>query len=167
MIQFKNILLTTDFSPHSEAAIPYAGELAREFQGRIRLLHVFDDAPTAAGISPDVFVPYDWITSAHKERRARLMLLAERIRLDERVDVEPVMREGLARQGILDEARDSHADCIVIATHGHTGIPHFLFGSVAEQIVRLSSCPVMTIRPPKLETVKASVAEESVQPVPA
>jgi len=147
MITFKSILLTTDFSAYADAAIPYAGELARDFHGRIRLLHVFDDTPLAAGFTGDIYVPFDWIDAARKERRARLQILAEKISLDEKVEVQPCMREGSAKQGILDEAKECQADCIVIATHGRTGIPHFLFGSVAEQVVRLSPCPVMTIRP--------------------
>lgn len=167
MITFKTILLTTDFSAYSDAAIPYAGELARDFQGKIRLLHVFDDVPLSAGFSPDVYVPFDWLEAARKERIARLSVLADKIRLDERVEVETNMRDGIARQAILDEAKACQADCIVIATHGRTGIPHFLFGSVAEHIVRLSPCPVMTVRPECVAESRTKVAEESAHAVAA
>lgn len=157
MITFNTILLTTDFSAYADAAIPYAGELARDFRGQIRLLHVFDDTPLAAGFTGDVYVPFDWIDAARKERRARLSVLAEKISLDEKIEVQPCMREGNAKQGILDEAKECHADCIVIATHGRTGIPHFLFGSVAEQVVCLSTCPVMTVRPAATEVKTAAM----------
>jgi nucleotide-binding universal stress UspA family protein len=158
MIDFKTILLTTDFSAYSETAFLYAGELARRFGGIIRLLYVFDEGPAITGY-PDVYVPLDWIEATRKERLARLELLARKITLDEKVDVQPCMREGRARDGILDEAKECHADCIVMATHGRTGIPHFIFGSVAEHVLRQSPCPVMTLHP-ALARVKEPVKEE-------
>lgn len=168
MITFKTILLTTDFSAYSDAAIPYAGELGRKYSGTIRLLHVFDDMPPAPGIGSEIYMPFDWIDAARKERLARLANLVEKISMDEKVEVQPRLREGIAHQGIVDEAKECHADCIVIATHGRTGIPHFLFGSIAENVVRRSTCPVLTIRPAKIEIDKTPVKDlEMVQHCPA
>ena len=58
-----------------------------------------------------------------------------------------VVRTGKPHQEILLEAEDRHADLIIMATHGHTGVEHMLFGSTAERIVRNAKCPVLTIRP--------------------
>jgi nucleotide-binding universal stress UspA family protein len=57
------------------------------------------------------------------------------------------VRTGKPHQEILQEATERGVDMIVMATHGHTGVEHILFGSTAERIVRNSQCPVLTIRP--------------------
>jgi nucleotide-binding universal stress UspA family protein len=54
---------------------------------------------------------------------------------------------GAAANAIVDFAVKEHVDLIVIATHGETGLQRFIFGSVAEKVVRLATCPVLTIRP--------------------
>lgn len=46
---------------------------------------------------------------------------------------------------IVEKAKELKADCIVIPTHGRGGIEHMLLGSVAERVVRLSSCPVIVL----------------------
>jgi universal stress protein A len=56
-------------------------------------------------------------------------------------------REGGAAPGIIDAARDCHADLVVIGTHGRTGVAHILLGSVAEAVLRRTDCSVMTVRP--------------------
>jgi nucleotide-binding universal stress UspA family protein len=53
---------------------------------------------------------------------------------------------GVPFQGIIDTARDQHADLIVMGTHGRTGLRHVLVGSVAEKVVRLAPCPVLVTR---------------------
>ena len=55
-------------------------------------------------------------------------------------------RFGHAVDGITLAAKDFDVDLIVIATHGHTGLKHLLLGSVAERVVRLAPCPVLTVR---------------------
>jgi nucleotide-binding universal stress UspA family protein len=55
--------------------------------------------------------------------------------------------EGEAATAILREAERVRADLIVMGTHGRSGLPHMLVGSVTEKIVRAASCPVLTIRP--------------------
>ena len=57
-----------------------------------------------------------------------------------------ILREGSPTRELLDCAESENADLIVIATHGYTGVKHMLLGSTTEQIVRLSRCPVLTVR---------------------
>jgi nucleotide-binding universal stress UspA family protein len=57
-----------------------------------------------------------------------------------------VIVEGVPFQAIIDTARDSGADLIVMGTHGRTGLTHVLMGSVAEKVVRLAPCPVLVTR---------------------
>jgi nucleotide-binding universal stress UspA family protein len=66
------------------------------------------------------------------------------------VEHEGVLSESASPHGeILHAAKEKGADLIVLGTHGRTGVPHLLFGSVAERVVRQATCPVLTVRNPK------------------
>lgn len=150
MISFKNIILTTDLSSNAEAARPYAVDLARKYGATLHLLHVFEDAGYYhdAGINESIpMAPLEWIENAQVERRKRLDALAADIQKVDGIKADATLRIGSAAREIIDYAKENKADCIVIATHGHTGFTHLLFGSVAEKIVRTSPCPVLTVRP--------------------
>lgn len=150
MINFKNILVTTDFSENAAAAIPAALELARQFGGTIHLLHVFEDDLWHLSTMSDQASATDmmaWLDQVGEARKARLRAMAWDLALSRHVHVEPVMLRGDAAQRIVQHAADSHAGCIVIATHGRTGLSRLVLGSVADKVVRLSPCPVLTIQP--------------------
>ena len=55
--------------------------------------------------------------------------------------------EGSPKVEIIQYARTQNIDLIVLATHGRTGLPHVIMGSVAESVVRSAPCPVLTVRP--------------------
>jgi nucleotide-binding universal stress UspA family protein len=63
------------------------------------------------------------------------------------VEWEKQTEEGQAGFVISRQAEQSHADLIVMGTHGRSGLAYMLLGSVAEKVVRAVSCPVLTIRP--------------------
>ncbi|MEI6232493.1 MAG: universal stress protein [Planctomycetota bacterium] len=150
MMDFKNILLTTDLSSNSEAARPYAVDLAKKYGATLHLLHVFEDAGYYhdAGMNEGVpFAPLEWIEAAQDERKKRLNTMAAAIELNDGVKSDATLRVGSAAREIIDYVKDNKIDCIVIATHGHTGLAHFIFGSVAEKVVRTCTCPVLTVRP--------------------
>ena len=65
----------------------------------------------------------------------------------EKIDWEKCTDEGQAATAIVHQAEQMQADVIVIGTHGRSGLPHMLLGSVAEKVSRMASCPVLTIRP--------------------
>ena len=54
---------------------------------------------------------------------------------------------GFPVEEIMKYANDHNIDLLVVGTHGHTGLAHLLMGSVAEKLVRLSTCPVLTVHP--------------------
>jgi nucleotide-binding universal stress UspA family protein len=150
MIGFNKIILTTDLSANADAATPYAVELARKFDGEIYLVHVFEDSIYYIGASGGEAMPYDpvkWIAAAQEAREKQLKALAEKIAAEHKVKATPVLRQGQPANETVTFAGDLNADCIVIATHGLTGFSRLMFGSVAEKIVRLSPCPVLSIRP--------------------
>ena len=151
MLQLKTIFLTTDFSDNSQAAVPYAAELARKFGCKIQLAYVCEDSDVTIRMPGEGHIPFDWINAIRIERKLRLTLLAGEIARTEHVEVLPLYLEGHAASEILNAAKTHHADCIVIATHGRTGLSHFVYGSVAERVVQHSACPVLTVRPEQMK----------------
>ncbi len=141
-----NILMPTDFSPCAEAALGHAIFLARRFRANIDLLHV--DLPS--DLAPD----QDRAFVARSELREALHELAERGLAaepggDELPDVQlhEHLREGShSAPPIVDYARETGADLIVMGTHGRRGFRRFLLGSIAEEVVRQAPCPVWTVR---------------------
>src|SRR5207247_9050465 len=71
-------------------------------------------------------------------------------------DALPILLEGDAAKEIVELARDSQCDLIVMGTHGRTGLGRLLMGSVAEQVMRRAPCPVLTIKAP----IEAARSEE-------
>lgn len=153
MLPLKKILCPTDFSQHSYEALKVANELALKFSARLYVLHVTAPVPLitatatpmTAGIGPSEFnVPFyqqELKTSAVK----KLQELVKR-RISKRLKVQSIVVHGNAADEIVRIAKKEKIGLIVIATHGETGFRHLIFGSVAEKVVRLAPCPVLTIR---------------------
>ena len=127
---FTHILVPTDFSEPSEAALDYALELAVRFDARLHLLHVIDAAAVPAGLFDDV-----------KAKLARRASRGER-----RAAVTTEVITGTSARTIVCYARARSMDLIVMGTHGRSGVAHILMGSVAEKVVRDAPCPVLTVR---------------------
>jgi len=121
----KEILLPTDFSAVSEAAVKVATAMALEMGARLHLVHV---------------VPPATDPSLGSEQLTRLGRL-----LGKGLVVEVALLSGRAAREIAKYARDKSIDLIVISTHGRTGVSRALLGSVAEGVVRLSPCFVLTV----------------------
>jgi nucleotide-binding universal stress UspA family protein len=138
------ILVPTDFSADADAAFKYALGLARKFDAPVHLLHVVED-PLAAGV---------WSSEVYTAEIAGLQLnlvrdAEERLRRSVPVDAGTVsteVRTGHAAKQILEAARATKADLVVMGTRGRTGVAHVIMGSVAERVVRLAPCPVLTLR---------------------
>jgi nucleotide-binding universal stress UspA family protein len=165
---FTHILVPTDFSPASDAALACAKELAIKFNARLSLLHVVTD-PKATGFwTPEVYVPVGEEVRERFLREARQRLdnalpADERARFRARTEA----RTGVAAEGIQDFAREHDVDLIVMGTHGRRGLSHLLLGSVAEHMVRNSPCPVMTTRaaPPSGARSADAAAADALMPV--
>jgi nucleotide-binding universal stress UspA family protein len=143
--RFTHILVPTDFSPPSDAALAYARGLAQTFGARLSLLHVVTD-PSARGMwTPEVYVPATPEAEERCLQEARQRLTASVTETDlshGRVEVEAQI--GVPDEVILEFVLDNEVDLIVMGTHGRTGLMHMLLGSVAERIVRAAQCPVLT-----------------------
>lgn len=138
----KNILCPVDRSPSSLQAFSYAIALARWQGARLHLLEVIEAAAPPGGRVPaDDTVPTD--TRAAFERDLRRVLTARRA---SDVSAKIVMRKGNVVQEILAQAKASRADLVVIGSHGRGGVQRLVLGSVAEKVLRLATCPVLTVR---------------------
>ena len=145
-LAIRSILVPIDFSAHSRAALRYAIPLAEQFGASLRLIYVVEPTiyPADLGFGQ---VVYPNIEEELEEKGAAELKSIIDKDIPEGVKASSQVRTGKPHQEILLEAEDQRSDLIVIATHGHTGVEHMLFGSTAERIVRNAKCPVMTIRP--------------------
>jgi nucleotide-binding universal stress UspA family protein len=146
MMEVRHILSPTDFSEFSKKAIDYAFGLAQQFGAKLSLLHVIE----VPAFPIEGFVPPGPGTRLLEdlERQARLdlaRLLPQAA--EEKVDITRLVVEGTPYRKIVETAEAEEVDFIVMATHGRTGLSHMLIGSVAERVVRIAPCPVLTLRP--------------------
>ena len=140
-ITLKNILFATDFSAASNAAAPIAIEIARRYGAKVYGVHVnrFDDYTAAA--------PNAWAAmaeAAEKEKKEDASRLNEQL---QGVEHEVVIGEGSIWEVISNLIEQKEIDLIVLGTRGRTGLGKVILGSVAEQILRQSPCPVLTVGP--------------------
>ena len=150
MVKLHKVLFPTDFSEPSEAAWSYALALAKEFGAEIVLLHVVAEPPRLAEAYEMGFTPERFVRAATDEAR-RLMADLIAKAADRQVTITPQVRQGVEFREIIQAARDTAADLIVMGTHGRTGLAHALIGSVAEKVVRKAPCPVLTVKHPKIK----------------
>lgn len=147
MIALRNVLVATDFSEPSDAALRYGMELARRFEAALHVLHVVNDIAVDQG--PPVGAPFDTgrlVTTLEDEAHANLASLVtepDRSALRARL---VVTVSGTPATAILGYARDESIDLVVVGTHGRQGLSHFFLGSVAEQVSRAAECPVLVVR---------------------
>ena len=160
MLPIKKILCPTDFSEPSHEAMKIAGELAYHFGSELCLVHV---------VSPVPIVPFPEAIPTTFDIRS----YQQELEVSSRKALEEVVRQMesnqvssrlIAVQGdpahqIIELAKEEKPDLIVLATRGKTGWERLIFGSVAEKVIRLASCPVLLI-PPPLEEAKGSVPSE-------
>ena|SRR5581483_11873525 len=147
MLPIHTILHPTDFSEHSQFAWRLACALARDYGARLVVVHVIDLPVAVYGEGVMVSEPEDY--QAVEEELDRMHAPDPNVRVEHRV------LEGDPVEEILVAARQAHAELIVMGTHGRTGLERLLMGSVAEQVVRRSTCPVLTVRTPFPEAAPA------------
>lgn len=145
MLPIKKILCPTDFSGPSYEAIKAAGELAFHFGSELCLLHVVPPVPiipAAEGPSAfDISLYEQELEATSKRTLQEIINHLEWKDLPGRL----IVLRGNAADEIVRTAQEENADLIVIATRGRTGLDRFLFGSVAEKVVRFATCPVLTV----------------------
>ena len=145
---FKNILIPLDGSHLAEAAIPAALELASRFDSKICLLRVTRTPYVASGLDGSAYA--ELIVTLRQQEWAEaddyLQIMQHTLR-EKNYRVETFVREGEpVPEVILDIASEADVDTIVMSTHGRGGISRWVFGSVADRVLRQANIPVVLIR---------------------
>lgn len=143
----KRMLVPVDFSECSLDALEYGALVAQRSKAYLTLLHVLE--PVSYGL--DFTLPH-----ATKREQIRTELTGRLSNLVSELTTAGVpsdftMLGGLPADSVVDTARSRSSDVIVMGTHGRRGFSHVLFGSVAESVLRRSSCPVLTVRSPRFQ----------------
>ena len=149
MIKMAKILHPTDFSEPSRYALGYAVSFAREFGAQLWVLHVIEEVARAMYFDMLQAPPVAAIMADIEAQAKKLLdgLLDDDVKKE--LNAQCLIRKGVPFLEVVRCAEEIGADIIVCGTHGHTGIKHVLFGSVAEKIIRKSPCPVLSVRHPE------------------
>jgi nucleotide-binding universal stress UspA family protein len=139
----RNLIAATDFSAHSVSVLTHAAAIARRYRSKLYVVHV---------IPTDVYksVPAEVMEEALKQTKAYVQdAMSNQLRLEflQRVKNEAVIREGQVAPELLKVATERNGGLLVIGTRGHHGLDRLLQGSVAEEVFRQASCPVLIVPP--------------------
>lgn len=137
-VPVRNILFATDFSPCSETVFPYVCSVARKYDATLHIVHVI--SPEVISIDPPLVLQ----ARETAERQMQDMATSEQL---EGVRHSEVIAEGDVTEAINKTVYDAKIDLVMVGTHGRTGIRKLVLGSVAEDVVRNATCPVLTLGP--------------------
>ena len=142
-IALRSILMALDFSSASNAALPYALATVRAYDARLYLAHVIrPDVYTL--VSPEALSAV--LEQAHRnaEQQMAKILVSGRLR---GVPHQVLLGQGELWGVLSTMIQQYEIDLVVMGTHGRTGLQKMLLGSVAEQVFRMATCPVLTVGP--------------------
>lgn len=138
-LSISRLLVATDFSAASKAALRTAVVLAKRLNARVVLLH----AAEPSGSLQSEPLRIDDLSRKRYAQQFRKIISASRM---DDVITDQVVITGNPVQVILDQAKHQKADLIILGTQGRRGMKRLMLGSVAEAVVRRASCPVFTVR---------------------
>lgn len=159
MIKITNVLVATDFSEPSESALNYGREFARTFGATLHVLHVVENSmmlvgPEAVGV--DFAKLQSELESRAENTLNRIVTTEDR----EQLKAVTTVRAGSSPAfEIAGYAKTEGIDIILMGTHGRGVMAHLLMGSVAEKVVRIAPCPVLTVRHPEHEFIQPDALE--------
>jgi nucleotide-binding universal stress UspA family protein len=137
------IILATDFSPASSAARSIAGRVARIFNAKILVVHVFQYVARH-----QYQVPVGWMIEGIRRDVQQRMSETRKVLTDLRIETEGMLIEdGFPSVEILNILQSCKNPLLVMGTHAVGGMDRFLLGSTAEEVLRQASCPVITTGP--------------------
>jgi nucleotide-binding universal stress UspA family protein len=137
-VSLKNILVATDFSPCSEAILPYARSLALHYDSTVFITHVI--SPEVLSVDPFMMEAAHHNVEQGMERLESSEMLAD-------VPHKQIVEEGPTWEVLKWIIEREKIDLVIVGTHGRTGLKRLVMGSVAEDIFRHAPCPVLTLGP--------------------
>ena len=154
---FERILVPLDGSEHSLRALEMAKHIAKEFGGKITLIHVYSVAVrpiivpepstfSPAGVSVITAEEASKVAEAVREVGRRVLAEGEQKAKAEKVQVETMLVEGHAVQEIVRAAKEGKFDLIVIGAKGISRIRELLLGSVTDGVIHHATCPVLVVK---------------------
>lgn len=146
-LEIKRVLVPIDFSDYSKSSLKYAVSFVKQFKAELLLIYVVEPVIYPPDFSlGQIAIP---TVDLEMDKRAieELNKLAQK-EIPSELKAKTIVKTGKPFIEIIETASEENIDLIIIATHGHTGVEHILFGSTAEKVVRKAPCPVLTIREP-------------------
>lgn len=140
----RQILCPTDFSETASHALRYAIEMANFYKVGFRLLHVIEQPYGDENFQILAITPQELAESMETSAAERMHEILSELHSD--LKIETVLRHGTAAKEILAEAKDADVGMIVLASHGRTGLSHFLHANVAEEVATKAECPVLVVK---------------------
>ena len=151
MLEIKRILFPIDFSENSVKILPYVLSVSEKYDAMIYLLHVVDDLSKWGGGFYIPHIPLEqYQEEALKGAEESLLRVCED-QLRHCPNFQKRVLCGDPAQEILKTIESEGIDMVIMGTHGRKGLEHVFFGSVAENVVKKSSVPVLTINPYKVK----------------
>jgi nucleotide-binding universal stress UspA family protein len=142
-IDIRRILCPTDFSACSARAFEHAVTLTAWYEAALTLVHVLPDAVPAIALGymaqPRLLDPA--LREASQANLSSLLALVRR----QGLHAEGELRLGRPAAEVARAAQELHADLVVMGTHGRSGFPRWMLGSVTETVLRRAPCPVLTV----------------------
>ncbi len=137
------IVLATDFSPASSAALSIAGRFAHMFKAKVLVVHVFQYVARH-----QYQVPVGWMIECIRRDVQHRMNKTRKILADIGVETEGrLIEDGFPALEILNVLQTCKSPLLVMGTHAIGGMDRFVLGSTAEEVLRQASCPVITVGP--------------------
>lgn len=148
-MNYKKILLAVDGSDASKPALQEAIRLTHNQRATLNVIFVVDESFVYHGGPGYDYLSY--IAACREEGQSILNQAAEDIKKQSSIAFETALIElgpfqGRIADAIMEKARDWHADVLIIGTHGRRGFSHILMGSVAENVIRIATLPVLLVR---------------------
>jgi nucleotide-binding universal stress UspA family protein len=159
MIKITSVLVATDFSPASESALAYGREFARTFGASLHVLHVVDNSMLLVGTEA---FGVDFARVQTELETGAKSALDRVVTAEDRMQLKAVTAIRIGNSPAFEIAAYSKAhgiDIIVMGTHGRGVVGHLLMGNVAEKVVRIAPCPVLTVRHPEHEFIQPDALE--------
>ncbi|MFO7447266.1 MAG: universal stress protein [Ignavibacteriaceae bacterium] len=146
-LNINKVLVPIDFSDYSKSSLRYAINFVKCFKAEIILVYVVEPVIYPPDFSMGQIAIPAVDAEIDKQAVDELEKLA-RVEIPQDVKCKTIIKTGKPFIEIIETASEEDVDLIIIATHGHTGVEHILFGSTAEKVVRKAPCPVLTLRDP-------------------